>query len=257
MFTVKFVGGAKKSFPAEYLEINKSDISIKELIPLLSELKPPHSPDLDTENILIAVNGADSSAMDGQSTKIKDNDLVSIIPIIHGGTSKKITFKYYRKQIQAIEIKGQKSTDVRFIDNLRKKYPTIRIQAVSSNLILNDSHMKKIISLSLNSAKNNILLSNKLEIDILMRFALTTQISNAIKNAGIKPKTNFVLIAIGHKKILNLLYDELLPVSADMFSKDHASYLKKHFKITKKHINSVHSENPLEDVLVEKAAILI
>ena len=128
---------------------------------------------------------------------------MSIIPIIHGGASKKITFEYYRKQIQAIEIKGQKSTDVRFIDNLRKKYPTILIQAVSSNLILNDSHMKKIISLSLNSAKNSILLSNKLEIDILMRFALTTQISSAIKNAGIKPKTNFVLIAIGHKKILN------------------------------------------------------
>jgi len=31
MFTVKFVGGAKKSFPIEHLKIDKSDITIKEL----------------------------------------------------------------------------------------------------------------------------------------------------------------------------------------------------------------------------------
>ncbi len=70
MFTVKFVGGAKKSFPIEHLEIDKSDITIQELITLLFELKPGDTPELDTDNVLIAINGADSSAMDGKSTKI-------------------------------------------------------------------------------------------------------------------------------------------------------------------------------------------
>ncbi len=256
MFTVKFVGGAKKSFPTEHLEIDKSDISIQELIDLLLELKPVDSPKLDTENVLIAINGADSSAMDGKSTKIKNNDLVSIIPVIHGGSSKKITFEYSKKQIQVIEIKGQKSINVKFIDDLRKKYPKILLQAISSNFILNNYHLKKIISLSLESKKNNNLLSNKLETDILMRFALTTQISDAIKNIGIKPKTNFILIAIGNKKILNSLYDELLPISVNIFSKNNDSYLKKYFKVTKKHVDSIYSKHPLEDILVEKAAIL-
>lgn len=257
MFTVKFVGGAKKSFPAEHLEIDKSDISIQELINLLLELKPLDSPDLDTDNVLIAINGADSSAMNGRSTIIKNNDLVSIIPIIHGGASKRLTFTYARKQILIIEIKGQISTDVHFLDNLRNRYPTILLQAVSSNLILNSYHLQKILSLSFESQKNNILLSNKLETDILMRFALTTQISNAIKNAGIKPKTNFILIAIGNKKTLDLLYNDLLPLSANLFSKNHELYLKKHFKITKKHLDSIYSKNPLEDILVEKAAVLL
>ena len=108
--------------------------------------------------------------MDGKLTKIKDNDLVSIIPIIHGGSSKKFTFEYSKKQIQVIEIKGQKSIDVKFIDDLRTKYPTLLLQAVSSNFILNSYHLKKIISLSIESKKNNVLLSNKLETDILMRF---------------------------------------------------------------------------------------
>ena len=257
MFTVKFVGGARKSFLTEQLKIDKSDISIQELIDLLLALKPADSPKLDTDNILIAINGSDSSAMDGKYTKIKNNDLVSIIPVIHGGSLKKITFENSKKQIQVIEIKGQKSINVKFIDNLRKKYPKIMLQAISSSFILNDYHLKKIISLSLESKKNDILLSNKLETDILMRFALTTQISDAIKNIGIKSGTNFILIAIGNKKNLNSLYDELLPISVNIFSKNNDLYLKKYFKITKKHIDSIYSKNPLDDILVEKAAILL
>jgi len=257
MFTVKFVGGARKSFLTEQLKIDKSDISIQELIDLLQALKPADSPKFDTDNILIAINGSDSSAMDGKYTKIKNNDLVSIIPVIHGGSLKKITFENSKKQIQVIEIKGQKSINVKFIDNLRKKYPKIMLQAISSNFILNNYHLKKIISLSLESKKNDILLSNKLETDILMRFALTTQISDAIKNIGIKPGTNFILIAIGNKKSLNSLYHELLPISVNIFSKNNDLYLKKYFKITKKHVDSIYSKNPLEDILVEKAAILL
>ena len=257
MFTVKFVGGAKKSFLTEQLKIDKSDISIQELINLLLELKPVDSPKLDTDNILIAINGSDSSAIDGKHTKIKNNDLVSIIPVIHGGSSKKITFESSKKQIQVIEIKGKKSIDVKFIDNLRKKHPKIIFQAISSKFILNNYHLKKVISLSLESKKNNILLSNKLETDILMRFALTTQISDAIKNIGIKPNTNFILIAIGNKKNLDSIYPELLPISVNIFSKNNEPYLKKYFKITKKNLDSIYSKHPLEDVLVEKAAVLL
>ncbi|MDH3395188.1 MAG: KEOPS complex subunit Cgi121 [Nitrosopumilus sp.] len=257
MFTVKFVGGARKSFLTEQLKIDKSDISIQELIDLLLVLKPSDSPKLDTDNILIAINGSDSSAMDGKYTKIKNNDLVSIIPVIHGGSLKKITFESSKKQIQVIEIKGQKSINVKFIDHLRKKYPKIMLQAISSNFILNNYHLKKIVLLSLESKKNDVLLSNKLETDILMRFALTTQISDAIKNIGIKPDTNFILIAIGNKKNLNLLYHELLPISVNIFSKNNNLYLKKYFKITKKHIDSIYSKNQLEDILIEKAAILL
>jgi len=256
MFSVKFVGGAKKSFPIEYLKIDKSDITIQELINLLFELKPENTPKLDAENVLIAINGADSSAMDGKSTIIKNNDLVSIIPIIHGGSPKKFCFELSKKQIQVLEVKGQKSINKKFIDDLRKKYPKILLQAVSSDFILNSYHLKKIISLSVESQKNNILLSNKLETDILMRFALSTQISDAIKNVGIKSKTNFILIGIGNKKDLNSLYDELKPISVNLFSKNNEIFLKKHFKISKKHTDSIYSKNPLVDILVEKAAVL-
>ena len=70
----------KNLLSTEQLTIDKSDISIQELINLLLELQPINTPKLDTENILIAINGSDSSAMQGRSTKIKHNDIVSIIP---------------------------------------------------------------------------------------------------------------------------------------------------------------------------------
>ena len=105
MITVKLIGGAKKSFLKDQFEINASDITILELFNLLLKLKSNNSPELDTKNILIAINGVDSSAINGQSTIIKNNDLVSIIPVIHGGSSKKLNFEIKKKHIQVIEIK--------------------------------------------------------------------------------------------------------------------------------------------------------
>ncbi|MFB5631825.1 MAG: KEOPS complex subunit Cgi121 [Nitrosopumilus sp.] len=257
MITVKLVGGAKKSFSTEKLELEKSDITISELIDSILEIKPDDSPELDTENILIAVNGVDSSALDGKSTLIKNDDVVSIIPVIHGGASKKLELKISSKQIQVVQIKGKQEIDVKFLDNLREKFPKIQLQAVSSQFVLNNSHLKKILSLSLESQKNDVLLSNKLETDILMRFAISKQISAAITSAGIKPNTDFLLIAIGNKTSLDSLYKELSPLTIPLFSKSNEAFLKKSFNITKKEIDSVYSKNPLEDILVEKAAVLL
>ena len=257
MIAIKLVGGAKKSFDSDQFQIEKSDITVNELLEHLLKIKPNNTSELDVENLLIAINGSDSSAMDGRDTIISDGDVVSIIPVIHGGSSKKLTFEIEKKQIHIIEIRGQKKIDIQFIDDLRKKYPKLKFQVVSSNFVLNASHLKKILSISLNAEKNNILLSNKLETDILMRFASTLQISNAISSVGLKPSVNFILIAIGNKNYFNSVYSELSPLCVNLFLKNHTSFLKKHFNISKKHINSVYSKTPLEDILVEKASILL
>jgi len=257
MITVKLVGGAKKSFNSEQLQIEKSNLSVSELLEHLVKIKPSTTSELDIENLLIAINGSDSSAMNGRDTKISDGDVVSIIPVIHGGSSKKLTFEIERKQIHVLEIRGQKKIDIQFIDNLRSKYPKLKFQVISSNFILNASHLKKILSISLNAEKNNILLSHKLEIDILMRFASTLQISNAISSVGLKPSVNFILIVIGNKNYFNSLYSELSPLCVNLFLKNNTSFIKKHFNISKKHIDSVYSKTPLEDILVEKASILL
>ena len=257
MVTVKFVGGAKKSFSTDQLELDIDDVTIEKLLELLLEIKPKNTPTFDTNNILIAVNGADSSAMEGKMTLIKNSDLISIIPVIHGGSNKKIVIKTGKKLIQIVEVKGNRKFNVSFLDDLRKEFPTIKLQAISINFILNSYHLKKILLISIKSEKEDILLSNKLETDILMRFAATRQIADAITCAGIHQKNNFILIAVGNKTVLDNLYRKLTPLIVEIFSKDNSSFLKKHFKITKRQLDSISSKNPLEDLLIEKAAILI
>ena len=257
MIAVKLVGGAKKSFDSDQFQIEKSDISVNELLDHLLKIKPSNTSELDIENLLIAINGSDSSAMNGKDTIISDGDVVSIIPVIHGGSTKKLTFEIEKKQIHIIEICAQKKIDIQFIDKLREKYPKLKFQVVSSNFVLNASHLKKILSISINAEKNNILLSNKLETDILMRFASTLQISNAISSVGLKPSVNFILIAIGNKNHFNSVYSELSPLCVNLFLKNHTAFIKKYFNISKKHIDSVYSKTPLEDILVEKASILL
>src|SRR3989338_3261783 len=197
MIMIKLVGGAKKSFFTDTLKIDKSDITIQELLVLLLELKPIDTPNLDVENILIAINGVDSSALDGKMTKIKNDDVISIIPVIHGGSPKRLIFNVSNKLVQIIEM------------------------------------------------------------DILMRFTISSQISSAINSAGIKSQQNFILIAFGNKKILDALYKKLSFMSVKMFSKDNTSFIKKYFQITDKQLDVALSKNPLEDILIEKAAILL
>jgi len=257
LITVKFLGGAKKSFSTDSLSLANDEFTIQELLNYLLEQKPPKTPELDVNNILVAVNGVDSSAIQGKSTKLKDNDVVSIIPIIHGG-SPRINFKIGKIPIELLEVKNNTKIENDFLDKLRIKFPKLILQAITINYILSKSYAQKIISISIFSEKNHTLLSKKIETDILMRFAGTTQISQAIKKAGIKPQKNFVLIAIGSKFQLTKLYSELKSIlSSKPISKDNNAFLKKEFHISKKQINCVKSKSPLEDILSEKATILL
>ena len=92
MIIVNFTGGARKSFQTNSLKINQNLCTISELIIYLISQKPENTASFDGKNLLIAVNGIDSSALDGNNTQLKSNDVVNIIPIIHGGSKTNIVF---------------------------------------------------------------------------------------------------------------------------------------------------------------------
>lgn len=227
-------------------------MTIEQMLTELIRKKPADSDDLDLRNILVAVNGADSSAMGGPAAVLRNGDEVSIIPVIHGGSGR-MRFRIGVRRIEMFSL-ILSATD---LDILRLRHSRILLQAVSSRYILGISHAKKLIGLSLAAQKNNTLLSKRLETDILMRFACTTQISSAINTVGIKPKQQSVLVAIGPQKYLNRLYVELCPnIVRDLDTRSNYVFLKRHFGITPRHLAATRSKTPLEDILVEKAAIL-
>ena len=166
-------------------------------------------------------------------------------------------FQIANYSVEVFEIKPNKIKNIDFLTDLRKTYPDLIIQGIFAKYVLSKSHIKKILQISLESKKNQNMLSKKLETDILMRFACTTQILKAIKDAGLKPKQGSVIIALGKKISLKKLESELKPLlNSKNISQNNSPFLKKQFKISKKHLDSIDSKNPLEDLLVEKATVL-
>ena len=257
MITIKLLGGAKKSFSTDKLEIDNDSISISELIELLQERIPKNLPQLDIKNMLIAINGIDSSTLEGLATILKDRDVISIIPIIHGGNVKRMWFNISKTRIELIGIKNDFDDPIKFLEDLRQKHTDLIIQGICSTYVLNLEHAKKVITISLAAQKTDSMLSNKLETDTLMRFACTRQINEAIQKVGMKRRENFILIAIGKKPSLDKLYFSLEHLlTSTVFPKNNSNFLKKEFRISAKQLESVVSITPLEDLLAEKSAIL-
>jgi len=256
MITVNFIGGARKSFQTDSLELTQNIDTISKMISHLISKKPKNTPDFDGKNLLIAVNGVDSSALAGNNTPLKSGDVVNIIPIIHGGSKTNVSFTIKNKTIQLFEIK-KICANKEYLLSLRKKYPKLHLQAISSKFILDKEHAKKIITISINQKLNNQLLSDKIEIDLLLRFSNTTQIKDAIKNVGLSKSENFILISIGRKSNLIKLNETISSDLDVIFTKNYSNFIKKHFKISNKTLNSIESKTPLVDLLVEKASILI
>jgi len=255
LITIKFLGGAKKSFGTDLVSVDLDNVAIRDLLVRLLSIKPKNTLDLDTKNILVAVNGIDSSALEGQNTMLHSGDVISIIPIIHGGTQR-TQFKIYNTWVELFNVTYDAGKNYDFLDSARKKFPSLIMEGISSKCILSVTHAKKIIELSLFAKKHEMLLSKKLQTDILLRFAATTQISEAIKAVGIEKHDDFTVIAMGTRSSLNGLWSYL---AAHLVLTDYQKNFKsvqKQFKISKKHLATVNSNTPLEDLMVEKAAIL-
>lgn len=258
MITVKLLGGAKRSFPSDRLSIENSSMTVCDLLAFLQNSIPKDRPAFDTRNILVAINGVDSSVLQGDKTSLKDGDTVSIIPIVHGGSKTRIDLGILGYNVEIIRL-GKTNTDpIQLLESLRIKFPEIVIQGIKEKYVLSIKHARRVIEISLAALKAGNMLSNKIETDILMRFACSRQISDAISKVGLQTGNDSILIMIGKKSLIDKLVDEishmLKPITP--FPK-HANFIRKEFKITKKELNCIISKEPLEDILVERSAVLL
>ncbi len=256
MITVKFLGGARKSFSSDILNLKIDSMTISDLMQYLQSIISSEHPALDINNILVAVNGIDSSALEGKDTMIKGGDIVSIIPLIHGGSFTKIQFQILKTNVLLMGIKKTNLDLIVMLDKLRKQYPQLVIQIIRANMALNVNHVKKILRISLTAKNTNTMLSDTLESDILLRFACTRQITDAIKKTGIQTNKDSLLIIMGKKSEIKKIEGEIKDLPKTNVSSHNPKFIKKQFGITKKEIDSIVSKNPLEDLLAERSAIL-
>ena len=84
MITVDLVGGIRKAAGFSTININVTNSSVNELLTLL-EREYDLENKIKEDEIMIAINGVESSVMGGREAKISSGDTVTILSVVHGG----------------------------------------------------------------------------------------------------------------------------------------------------------------------------
>jgi molybdopterin converting factor small subunit len=82
---VVFVGHLKMLFGKEYLLLEERVEDIRSLLEYLNRIKLDKSVSVDRRNTLILVNGVEVSALNGLDTKVNEGDIITLVPVTHGG----------------------------------------------------------------------------------------------------------------------------------------------------------------------------
>lgn len=84
MITIKLLGPIRRAFDLDEISIDKSDLSISKIISLLRD--EASNPDLvEEKNIVIAINGIQSSLLPKFERLIKNGDVITVASLVHGG----------------------------------------------------------------------------------------------------------------------------------------------------------------------------
>ncbi len=84
MITLKLLGGVKKAIGKNSIVIDKSQSTLKEIFEELKN-KSKDARIIDEKNLMVSVNGIDSSVIGGKEAIIETGDIITIVTIIHGG----------------------------------------------------------------------------------------------------------------------------------------------------------------------------
>jgi molybdopterin synthase sulfur carrier subunit len=91
--TIKFIGALRHlSGKTEFTVSIQEGISIKELVSKITQEFPElkhtfNDQDLNDSrsNSLVLINGREISVLNGYETKLKDDDEIVFVPVVHGG----------------------------------------------------------------------------------------------------------------------------------------------------------------------------
>jgi sulfur-carrier protein len=84
MIKLELLGGVKKAVGRSSVILEEASLPISEILMLLRRnVKEPGV--LTLNNILVAVNGVESSSLDGADTVVESGDTVTIVTVAHGG----------------------------------------------------------------------------------------------------------------------------------------------------------------------------
>jgi tRNA threonylcarbamoyladenosine modification (KEOPS) complex Cgi121 subunit/molybdopterin converting factor small subunit len=190
MITIRLLGGAKKAVGRAAVNLDRPSASVSDILDFLTTISvEPHI--LQRSNLIIALNDVDSASLQGNNTLVKSGDTVKIVTVVHGGMH--YTLNGYHVSITGV----QKiiHDPGKLVDMIRSQHNNVLIQAVDANAVYGEEHVLGVLRITLEAQKRNIMLTNRCEIELLIRLAGTDQISEAIRRAGLKKDVAACFIA--------------------------------------------------------------
>jgi sulfur-carrier protein len=84
LISINLLGGARKALGRAEISIERSEASVNDILAYLKTNATEKSI-LDSGNLLIVVNGKDTSVLEGYDTVVRTGDSIKIVTIVHGG----------------------------------------------------------------------------------------------------------------------------------------------------------------------------
>jgi sulfur-carrier protein len=84
MIEINLLGGIKKLVGQSNLKINEESSSVKGIISYLENNYYSNNT-INKNDIMIAINGTESSLLGGYNAKVSSGDVVTILSVVHGG----------------------------------------------------------------------------------------------------------------------------------------------------------------------------
>ena len=110
---------------------------------------------------------------------------------------KMVSFRIGNKHVYFHTILLKEPHDSNIINHFRNEFPDIFIQVLNFDIVYNYEHLFEILKISTLAERRNTMCSNKIELDFLLRIVGTNQISQAIKDGGLKIDSSIVFVLFG------------------------------------------------------------
>ncbi|HKU48315.1 MAG TPA: KEOPS complex subunit Cgi121 [Nitrososphaera sp.] len=184
MINIRLLGGAKKALGGDSsIQLEKQNASVADILRFLQD-RSLQSSLLNPENLIVAINGVDSAALQGLQSVAKSGDTVTVVTVVHGGSTFTLLGGTHLAVVGVRNIGDNKAGDL--LDRLRKKNERTCIQAARAEAVFGVEHALGVFLVALEARRRGIMMANKVETELLLRLAFTDQISDAIARAGLK-----------------------------------------------------------------------
>lgn len=253
MIKIRLLGGAKKAVGKPAVDFDRPSASVAEILKFLTSVSTDARL-LQPNNLIVAVNGIDSAALQGQGTIAKSGDTVTVVTVVHGGAN----YALNDSHVSIIGVQKVEEDAGKLVDRLRAQHDNVSIQAVNADAVYGAEHVLGILRVAFEAEKRKIMLANKRETELLLRLACTEQISEAMKRAGMKEGEPGCFIAVSKsKEALRRFSDQ---INNEFKVDDHLYEPSTEKRIHLAHLlgmNAKFDDREFSHYLLERAAILV